>query len=160
MKTASFIRNAPPSGLKESVDTDVTPMMNVFIILLPFLVSMAVLTRLSIIEFSVPPNVSASLDMAGGKPALKLTVVVAEKFLAVTYGEKLLDSISMRGSGGELDELSSRLAFHRAGTENKDDVVVAAGDRIKCERIVAVMDRCTGAGFTNVGLASAAEMKQ
>ena len=39
----------------ETFDLDITPMMNIFMILIPFLVSMAVFTQIAVVEFSLPP---------------------------------------------------------------------------------------------------------
>ena len=38
----------------ETKDVDVTPVMNVFVILIPFLLLMAVFTKIAIIDFSLP----------------------------------------------------------------------------------------------------------
>ena len=49
-----FRSSHPPSQTIDNADVDVTPVMNVFIILIPFLVSMAVFTHHAIVEFSLP----------------------------------------------------------------------------------------------------------
>jgi biopolymer transport protein ExbD len=50
MSLTLYKSQRPPSELVESADLDVTPVMNMFIILIPFLVSMAVFTNLSILS--------------------------------------------------------------------------------------------------------------
>ena len=57
----SFLNHQPPSEAADVADLDVTPVMNMFVILIPFLVSMAVFAHVSIIEFSLPPNVGPSM---------------------------------------------------------------------------------------------------
>jgi biopolymer transport protein ExbD len=149
-----------PSESADVIDVDVTPVMNVFIILIPFLISVAVFTQLSILEFSLPPNVGTGLDDSSGKPKLKLTVVVAPEYLAITYGETRLDSIPLAQGNYNLELLSSRLAIRRDSVEINNEIIVAVRDKIKFEDVVSVMDRCRAAGFEKTGLSSATEDAQ
>ncbi len=156
MKSLSFFRySRPPSENAEVTDIDVTPVMNMFIILIPFLVSMAVFTHVSIIDFSLPPNVGADLDSSQGKPKLKLTVVVAESYLAITQGEAMLDSIPAIEGNYDFRTLGESLAGYRAGAEIKDETVVSIGDRVKFKYAVKAMDACRDAGYEKIGLSSA-----
>jgi len=157
--TPSFIRTMrqPSEASAEVIDVDVTPVMNMFIILIPFLVSVAVFTHLAILEFSLPPNVGTGLDDSAGKPRLKLTVVVTPEYLAITRGEKMLDSLGRVDGRYDLPLLEEKLRARRNSVQNRDEVVVAVRDRIKFEDVVAVMDRCRDAGFEKMGLSSATE---
>lgn len=159
MKGLSFRKGPrPPSeAVAEVVDIDVTPVMNMFIILIPFLVSMAVFTHLSIIEFSLPPNVGAGLDPSAGKPKLKLTVIVTPDFLAVTLGERMLDSIPLLAGEYRLDVLQERLRLRREQADIKDEAVIASRDGVRFKHLVQIMDRCREAGFEKIGLSSATE---
>jgi biopolymer transport protein ExbD len=147
----------PPSESSDVIDVDVTPVMNMFIILIPFLISVAVFTQLSILEFSLPPNVGTGLDDSSGKPRLKLTVVVAPEYLAITYGENRLDSIPLINDSYDLSLLSSRLSARRDSVEINNEIIVAVRDKVRFENVVAVMDRCRDAGFEKAGLSSATE---
>ncbi len=156
MESLFFKKSRSPSeAAAEVIDIDVTPVMNVFIILIPFLISMAVFTHLSIIEFSLPPNVGVGLDEAAGKPKLKLTIVVAKKYLAISHGENLLDSIPVNGN--EYEELYKKLLARRETADIRDELVVAVADAIPFQQVINVMDRCRDAGFEKVGLSSAPE---
>ncbi len=148
---------APSEVAEEVIDIDVTPVMNMFIILIPFLVSMAVFTHLSILEFSLPPNVGAGLDMSKGKPKLKITIVINRDYLAITHGEKMLDSLAIVDDGYDYKTLYTKLIEHRNNVEIKNEVVVAVQDAIKFKHVVRVMDQCKEAGFDKVGLSSAPE---
>ncbi len=153
-------RRAPShqSEIEDVCDVDVTPVMNVLVILFPFLLSLAVFTHFSIIKFSLPPNVGASLDQSNGSPKLKLTVVSAPTFTAITLGSSMLDSIP--AGKDEYSRLSSALEKHRATAEFKDQVIVAVRDKTDMQRVVSVMDRCRGAGFSDVALSSAPEASE
>ena len=159
MKTLSITRKSvvPSEAIDSEIDVDVKPMMNVLIILIPFLVSLAVYTRLAIIDMSLPPNMSAFGGTTGDKPKLKLTVVVAPSFLFVTWGETVLDSLFKSGDDYPYDSLSSHLSARRAAAEIKDEVIVAPRDGIHFKYVVRVMDACRKTGFEKISLASAME---
>ncbi len=162
MKPLSFTKRtqSPSEVAGETVDVDVTPVMNMFIILIPFLVSMAVFTHVSIVEFGLPPNVGTGLDSGDGKPKLKITVVVAQRYLGITYGENMLDSIPRAPAGYQLDTLAARLVQRRASADIKDEVIVAVRDPVRFKHVIAVMDRCRESGFAKVGLSSAPEEQE
>lgn len=156
MNRLSFTRRAAtPSETAGGIDIDVTPVMNMFIILIPFLVSMAVFTHVAIVEFGLPPNVGAGLDDSEGKPKLKITAVVASEFLAITLGEKMLDSIPSTADGHDLERFAQQLQARREQADIKEEVVVAVRDAVEFKHVIAVMDRCRETGFDKVGLSSA-----
>ncbi len=153
--TFSKRSKTPSEAASEVIDIDVTPIMNMFVILIPFLVSMAVFTQLTIIEFSLPPNVGAGLDTSKGKPKLKITVVVTGGYLAITHGEKMLDSIPLVSHDYNYDAFYDKLSVRRQEVEIKNEVIVAVQDPIHFKYVVRIMDRCRDAGFEKVGLSSA-----
>jgi biopolymer transport protein ExbD len=156
MKALTFIKHPPPSQLEEQIDLDVTPIMSMFIVLIPFLVSMAVLTHLSVLQFSLPPNVGAGLaSTPGEKPKLKLTVIVTGAYLGITLGERMLDSIPAVAGSYDFALFAKRLAVYRAEEQATSDIVVASRDEVHLKQVVAVMDRCREAGFDHIGLSSA-----
>jgi len=149
---------APSSVIESEIDVDVKPMMNVLIILIPFLVSLAVYTRLAVIDMSLPPDVSGISAGQTEKPKVKLTVVISKQSLCITSGENLLDSIPVAaGADYPYDILNTKLASRRQSADVKDEVVVAPHDGIHFKYVVKVMDACKKTGFEKVSLASAAE---
>ena len=174
MKSLSIAKKSfvPSDALGAEIDIDVKPMMNVLLILIPFLVSVAVYTRLSIVEMSLPPNVTGASSSQGGKPKLKLTVVVGTSFVSITYGEKMLDSLAttldktLIGNHGitmgtkadyAYEQLLTRLKARRAAVDERGEVIVAVRDSISFKYVVRIMDTCKKAGFEKVSLASATE---
>lgn len=155
MRLSLFRSSRPPSDLSAVADIDVTPVMNMFIILIPFLVSMAVFTHLSIIEFSLPPNVGPGMNKADKKPKPKLTVRVGSDYLGVVLGDRLLDSLPVVNDRFPFDTLGVRLGAHKRELQYDEEVIIASQDAIPFKRIVAVMDLCRGAGLEKIGLSSA-----
>ncbi|NLG18125.1 MAG: biopolymer transporter ExbD [Fibrobacter sp.] len=150
-----FRSNRPPSeAAAEASDLDVTPVMNLFIILIPFLVSMAVFTHLSIVEFSLPPDLGAGKNDSSAKPVPKLTVRIGRDFLAVVLGERMLDSLAVT-TEFPFDTLLLRLKYRVQELSYSDEVIVASRDNIPFKHVVRVMDLCREAGLKKVGLSSA-----
>jgi biopolymer transport protein ExbD len=155
MKLALFKENRLPSESLDENDIDITPMMNMFIILVTFLVSMAVFTHIAIIDFTLPPNVSGGLDMSQGKPKVKITVRLGSDFLGIVLGDKLLDSLPVVKGDFPFKTLATQLAERRKTAAVQDEVVIASLDEIAFKQVVRVMDICRETGFARVGLSSA-----
>ena len=151
-----FKMSRPPSEMADA-DVDVTPVMNMFVILIPFLVSMAVFTQVAIIDFSVPSDVGQSAGQPSGKPKLKLTVLLTESFLGVVAGDSMLDSIPMLDDGQyAFDSLKAALSRRRPQSDFPDEVVVAVRDGIAFKYAVRAMDVSRESGFTKIGISGAA----
>lgn len=140
-----------PSESVESVDVDVTPIMNLFVILIPFLVSMAVFTHYSTLQFNLPPV--AGVSTGGPKlKDLKLTVIVRDSELELTQGEISLSKVQLHG-GAWGNEFKSQLNNAREKIKNTEAVVVAVDDEVEFEKVVLIMDYCRELGFFKVSIA-------
>jgi biopolymer transport protein ExbD len=141
----------------DTPEIDVTPIMNMFIILIPFLVSMAVFTHLAVLRMSLPPNVGAGLAGSDDTPKVKMTMVVAPEYLAITHGDKMLDSIPVVDGEYDLAAFAARLDKWRAIPDCSDEAIVAVRDKVRFKHVVHVMDACRKAGFAKLGLSNATE---
>ncbi len=160
MKNITFFKHSrPPSDVMEAeVDLDIRPFMNVLLILIPFLASVAVYTRISTLEMRLPPNVSTALAAAQSeKPKLKITVVLRSDIIGITYGDAWLDSIPRAGNEYNYAKLRTALEQRRNTIETKNEILVAVKDDIRFQFVVRVMDACREAGFADIGLAGATE---
>jgi biopolymer transport protein ExbD len=156
MASPSFVKRTPPSEAAAEIELDLTPMMSMFLILLPFLVSMAVLTHLTILEFSLPPNVGAgSAGPSTEKPRLKLTLVMTPDYLLVTHGERLLDSLPNIEGAYDFERIKDVLVRRKQELNLEAELIVASRDQVRLKNIVTLMDRCKAAGFEKIGLSSA-----
>jgi biopolymer transport protein ExbD len=152
----SFFRHSHPlSEPAEDNEIDIAPVMNMFIILVTFLISMAVFTHVAILEFTLPPNVNAGLDKSKGKPKLRLTVRVGSDYVGVVLGDRLLDSLPVEKGAFPFAALAEKIKARRGETALQDEIVIASCDDIAFKQVVRVMDICRGAGFSKVGLSSA-----
>jgi len=150
-------RTVRPSAAMETPELDVTPVMNLLIILIPFLVSMAVFTRLAVLSFSLPSNVGSGTTAGTPIPKPKLTIVIAEEYCAITSGETMLDSLTAPRSVIDSKLLAERLRSHRTSAADADEVIVAVRSAVSFDNVVKVMDICKQAGFSKIGLSNATE---
>ncbi len=161
MKLTVSNRHAVPSeAADESMDIDVTPIMNMFVVLIPFLVSMAVFTHLSVHEFYLPSEAGSALNQSDGPVKLKTTVVLSEEALLVSVGGETVDSLPLVDGLYQFEALPTTLLKARDLSSDKEKSVVSVRDKVAFKHVVAVMDLCREAGFTGVGLASAPEEVQ
>ena len=147
---SSVISNRKKASHHVENDVDVTPIMNMFVILIPFLVSMAVFTHYSVLNFGLPPNAS----VGGGGPKqkdLKLTVVMKKENLLFVLGDSVLQEQTYVPE--ELSEVTeSALKEFKPSLKIKNQVILAINDDIEFDYIVDVMDVCRNQGFEKIAL--------
>lgn len=146
-------RKIPSEAAGASIDLDVTPIMNLMIVLIPLLVSMTVFTHYSIHDFYLPSNV-ADTTPSESEITFNSTVVITTDRLYVTLGSQKLDSLSYDGFVLDTAAFISALGRARKRSETPERVIVSAADAAEFDRIVSVMDICRDAGFENIGLSS------
>jgi len=146
-----------PSRLAEVTDLDVTPVMNMFIILIPFLVSMAVFAHLAAHRFSLPAD--DATGQARTASEVPLTVAVAADRIVLAWGDREVASLT-RASDGEFEvaELRRHLDSERFRRPEMARVVLAVDDGVACAGVVTCLDQCRAAGYTDVGLAAGTDL--
>jgi len=88
---------------REEVDIDLVPIMNMFLVLIPFLLMSACFFHLKIINTSVPV-LSEATDDGPKKNNIKVTVIVE-----ITKGSIELSAMSDSIENGKLDKFSTRI---------------------------------------------------
>jgi biopolymer transport protein ExbD len=139
------------SEIEANCDVDVKPVMNMFIILIPFLVSMAVFSHIAIHQFYLPPDAAKSDKV--GKVELKSTVVIDTDYVLVTVGSDMLDSLPIQDF--DRARLVNSLAAAREISDDKEKSIVSVKDAVMFDWVVKIMDICRESGFTQTGLSSA-----
>lgn len=143
----SSLRARRPSNVAGVAELDVTPVMNMFIILIPFLISMTAFTQLAAHEFSLPGDEAA--DHATERGDLPLTVAVGTAGILVAQGDVVVAEFPRRSAGLDLAGLTALLH-----TQNPERLIVAVDAPVVTAEVVACLDACTAAGCEDVGLAA------
>lgn len=136
--------------IEENCDIDVKPVMNMFIILIPFLVSMAVFSNIAIHRFHLPPTAAADME---GQIRLRATVVIDTSYILVTVGADILDSLALENF--DRNRLINSLLSAREISDDREKAIVSARDDVIFDWVVRVMDICMESGFSQTGLSSA-----
>ncbi|MEZ4387292.1 MAG: biopolymer transporter ExbD [Candidatus Krumholzibacteriia bacterium] len=157
MLTSSFsLTTRRPSRLAELPELDVTPVMNMFIILIPFLVSLAVFAQVSAHRVGLPADDAGPVSRTAAE--VPLTVALGADRVALAWGGREVAALDLAGDvapgPGVLDGLDALLARERARRPDMARVVVAVDDGVSCALVVGCLDRCRAAGYDDVGLAA------
>ncbi|MBL8029464.1 MAG: biopolymer transporter ExbD [Fibrobacteres bacterium] len=158
MSFISGIKAQQPSVTEEEIELNLTPIMNMFLVLVPFLVSMAVFAHMAIIEVNLPQDAAGQTKGPKSKD-LKLTVVVASDGYSIVLGDSIYTSLPLVNGKHAADSLRKNLEQIRPVLNNKDQLIVAVNDGISFEKIVDAMDAGRGSGFTKLSLSGGAPIE-
>lgn len=133
---------------KEALETDImellnlTPMMDVFTVLVVFLLITAVFTSITIMDLSVPANAGASVT---SKPNFAIEVIVRQSGLEIANGRFVEAAIPKKDDRYDLKKLSELLVSIKAQYPEKEDATVLMEPKVEYDHLVQVMDAVRGA---------------
>lgn len=145
------------SSLIEAEDIDVTPLMNMMVILIPFLISMAVFTEVATLNFSLPPAMAEGEAPAGSEAKeennkLDISIAMTDKGFTITGTGQVMPLIPKAGDKYDLASLNKMVRAIKMQYPNQEDVVLIIEQDVYYEDIINVMDICRDAQFPNIGL--------
>ncbi len=143
--------NKSLGGKIETIDLDMTPVMNLFMVLIPFLMSMAVFTQLSIIEFSLPPAQTEG-DAAESTKELDISIVVSENGFRIVGTGKKLDLIPKVRGKYQTEKLRTLLKAIKFQYPSQKSVVLVFDGNTLYDDIIKFMDVCRESQFPDIGL--------
>ena len=139
------------------IDLDMTPMMNMLIILISFLVTMVVFTQLAVIKFNLPPpadgeggEAKSPADSAEKGPSVDITVLVSENGFQIIGEGRKLDPIPKGTKAYDYARLG--IFMHKLKEEypGAEDVVLLIDSAIAYQEIIATMDVMRESKFPNI----------
>jgi len=128
---------------KESLETDLmellnlTPMMDVFTVLVVFLLITAVFTSITIMDLSVPTSAGGS---AASKPNFAIEVIVRKAGLEIANGATVEAAIPKKDDKYDLKKLSEMLLRLKAQYPEKEDATVLMEPKVEYDHLIQVMD--------------------
>ena len=128
---------------KEPVETDImeilnlTPMMDVFTVLVVFLLITAVFTSITIMDLSVPTSAGASVS---NKTNFAIEVIVRRTGLQIANGSSVEAAIPKKDDKYDLELLSKMLLRLKAQYPDKEDATVLMEPDIKYDSLIEIMD--------------------
>jgi biopolymer transport protein ExbD len=133
---------------KEPLETDImellnlTPMMDVFTVLVVFLLITAVFTSITIMDLSVPTSTGAT---ASNKPNFAIEVIVRKGGLEIANGRSVEAAIPKKDDKYDLQKLSELLLALKGKYPEKEDATVLMEPKVEYDYLVQVMDAVRGA---------------
>ncbi len=119
-------------------DIDVTPLLNVMVVLIAFLIFSAVFTRISIQEIVLPTQGGggAVQDI----PTVDIEIIVRKNLLEIGDGNRIIVTLPKKNGKYDTQKLSEYLwQFKQVYTE-KQDVNILLEPDIEYEAMIQVMD--------------------
>ncbi len=132
----------------ESMETDImellnlTPMMDVFTVLVVFLLITAVFTSITIMDLSVPTSAGGA---AANKPNFAIEVIVRRSGLEIANGKSVEAAIPLKDNRYDLKKLSELLLALKAKYPEKEDATDLREPKVEYDYLVQVMDAVRGA---------------
>ncbi|ABQ27243.1 ExbD/TolR family protein [Geotalea uraniireducens] len=139
---------------KESLETDImellnlTPMMDVFTVLVVFLLITAVFTSITIMDLSVPTSAGGSVS---NRPNFAIEVIVRNSGLEIANGRSVEAAIPKKDGAYDLKKLSEILLRLKARYPEKEDATVLMEPKVEYDHLIQVMDTVRGAGVRAEG---------
>lgn len=144
-------------GHEEPIEPDMTPMMNMLIILISFLVTMVVFTQLAVIKFNLPPaqggggqEAKAAADSTEKGPDVDITVVISENGFQVIGEGRKLDPIPKGAKGYDFPLLGAFMKKLKEEYPASENVVLLIDSSIVYQDIITSMDVMREQNFPNI----------
>ena len=128
---------------KTSAHLEITAFINLIVVLVPFLLSVAVFTHLSVIDLSLPAQSNEQIQKLDPDKPLKLEVIVRAKYVEVNdkHGGRLIDPpIPNLANGPDVKTLSATIQQIKLKFPQHDDASVLAEGQVPYDALVQVMD--------------------
>jgi biopolymer transport protein ExbD len=125
---------------KHAAHLEITAFINLIVVLVPFLLSTAVFTRLSVIDLSLPAQTTGALEQLKAED-LKLEIVVRNESLEV--GDRLgglIKSIPSKPTGPDVVALGELIQLIKTKFPDKLEATVLAEPNTPYDTLVQVMD--------------------
>ena len=156
-KARGGIASKSGSALGAPIDLDMTPMMNMLIILISFLVTMVVFTQLAVIKFNLPPqngggggDEAKAPDSTEKAPSVDITVLVSENGFQVIGEGRKLDPIPKGSKDFDYARLGQFMKKLKEEYPTSEDVVLLIDSAIVYQDIITTMDVMREQKFPNI----------
>lgn len=112
------------------------PMIDIFTVLVAFLLMTAVFSRIAIMQIDLPSSAAATPE----QPKFRLEVAVREDRIDLSDGKQELGTIAKAGGGYDLDALTMRVLAVKREHPTSEDASVLSEPRVPYDALVQVMD--------------------
>jgi len=135
-------------------DVNIIPVMNIFLLLIPFLLLTAAFVQLAVIEFSLPSlNKGQSAIVRDPEKKLVLVILaVKENGFQLKAQGFIFPPLDKSNNQYNYPVLVEQLKEIKQKHPYAEDIIISPESKVKYDIIIKVMDRCRETGFPNVSL--------
>jgi biopolymer transport protein ExbD len=128
-------------GLHGQTDIDLTPLMNVFIIVIPFLLLTAVFAKTAVIDIYLPAEAASDGGVTqepATAPKLLIVKVMETGFVLDGIGKGV--NVPKAGDKYDFARLTKELALIKDRHPSHQEVIILLGPQVKYDLVVQAMD--------------------
>jgi biopolymer transport protein ExbD len=122
--------------MRKATELNLVPMIDIFTVLVTFLLMTAVFSRITIVELDLPSSASASVT----PPQFRLEVIVRKEGFELTNGTSLIATIPKKEGAYDLKSLGDLVLSLKRDYPNADDASVLLQPDIEYDHLIQVMD--------------------
>lgn len=126
----------------EEISLNITPFMNLMVVLIPFLLSGVVFSRLAILEMNLPTSQEETPVIQNEKEPFRLIVTLRKKHLTVLGSGIGSAQLSSKDGAYDLARLVILLKKVKQDYPKEKSVILLSEAEIPYESLIAVMDAC------------------
>ena len=130
------MRKKPTRRMGKPTELLLVPMIDIFTVLVTFLLMTAVFSRITILELDLPSAASGGVSA----PAFRLEVIVREEGFELTNGSALIATIPKRDGAYDLAKLGELVLALKRDYPDADDASVLLQPEIAYDNLIQVMD--------------------
>jgi len=119
-------------------DIDVTPLLNVMVVLVAFLIFSAVFSRITIQELVLPTQSDGKA--APDVPVVTIEVIVRKNSMEIGDGRSIIATIPKQGTKYDIPKLSEYMLRLKNKYKDKQDVSILLEPDVEYESMIQVMD--------------------
>ncbi|MFQ5633402.1 MAG: ExbD/TolR family protein, partial [bacterium] len=145
--------NGKSGRQRNSDDVNITPVMNLFLVLVPFLLLTTEFVRIAVLELSLPSlNESSSPQQLSSKSHILILLAIDESGFEIKAPNMPFEKIPMRERKFQFDRLAQELKKIKARYGDTEEITIQPEETILYDTIVDVMDTCRDNGFPNISV--------
>lgn len=141
-------------GHGAEAELNLTAVMNIFLILIPFLLLTAVFVKISVLDLSLPSLDKKASEATTEKPkSVVLNVLrITEEGFELKSPEIPLPKLGKRNDLFDWEGLVAQLKRVKEKYPDSEEIIIAPAGTIMYDTIINVMDRCRETGFPTISI--------
>jgi len=139
---------------KEPKEPNLIPIMNLFIVVIPMLMTMMVSVHLAMLEITLPTpsggGGSEEIEQKEEPPKEIILALFTDKFEISIEGSEDIVNIPISGNLHNYEELHNKMGELKLVHERQQTVKIIPDPNVKFDTLLRSVDICKGNGFPNI----------